>query len=718
MAHFVKTNAQGQFTLNGKPWFFHGSTYFGRRPGTCCGSWLGEHFAHNFRMLRDDVARMKDAGLNAVGLFLPGADFYQPADLQPNKTLFEQLDRVLDVIARGGLRSVVFPCTRISRETWCRVARVQPGAELWNAATSGEAERCLHWTYRFFLRRYADRPEVIGTMGRVGRFDFPGWNPPRAQASPVHSHWHRWLKRRFGGNFSLARKLLDLTRREKAWNQIALPPETPAHFSRESPRAFEYALMQQVLISQANRRLFRLMKTLAPRQLSINDMEGVEFAVGLINVLVPELVTADVLWLECYNWEGMRGTHDTSPRDQQWLVEPVANKPTIDLIGNAGYVQMLVRWMQQSAKALILCHGTDIGNRRGVPDETTQALMIDRFNAYIKSCDAYGINYWCWTDDELSRSAVLPSADLARSVEDRKRYQQAGETMGLLRFDGSERPALGVARATGRSLPCRAAISASRQVLVLFPTPLFQSLYRYRSNCTGFGIFTALARQGIFATAAFTSTGENFISPQRLARHRLIILATPSYTRDHPEVPPRLLRYVKAGGTLFLPLALPDKIEDPYVKVRPSPTLAALAGCAVVHRRQECRAITAIESHHRHFATGGLTRWNLPEPAWLTHVTPTPTAEILVSANGSPLLYRHRLGHGMVYVFTWSLDVYLFNGAQYDYSGGHWDWLWQGLAAALPLRQDVFNPMTRAIREMSWQGSVGGSATATTDPAR
>lgn len=703
MADFVKTDGRGQFMLRGKPWFFHGATYFGRRPGTCSGDWLGEHFAHNFQFLPDDVQRMKDAGLNAVGLFLPGANFYRPADLQPDEAIFAQLDRVLDVIAAGGLRSVIFPCTRINREAWCRVHNLNPGPELWNAATHPEARKCLHWTYRFFLQRYATRTDVLGTMGRVGRFDFAGWDPPSAQASPVHRHWHEWLERRFHGNFSRARHCLQLTRQETAWHKIVLPQETPAHFARGGPRAFEYALMQQVMISRANSRLFRLMKALAPNQLSINDMEGVEFAVGLINVLVPEMATADVLWLECYNWEGMRGTHDTSPRDQQWLVEPVAGKRTIDLIGNAGYVQMLVRWMQQSRKALILCHGTDIGNRRGVANETTQALMIDRFNAFIHSCGAHGINYWCWADDELSRSAVLAGPELARSAAARQRYWQAGETMGLLRFDGSERPSLAAARAMGRSVQGQPATPSAHDVLVLFPTPLFQSLYRYRANCTGFGIFTALARQGILADAAFTSAGENLISLQRLAVHRLIILGTASYTRDHPEIPASLLRYVKAGGTLLLPLAYPDSLEDPYLQRGPSRALAVLAGCNPNSPRRACHKHSQIKSRHAHFPTGGLDHWDMAEEAWFTAAVPVASAQILVEAEGLPLLYRHALGKGMVYVFTWSLDVLLFKGRQYDYTGGDWDWLWQGLAQEMGLVQKLLNPMTRAIREMTYQ---------------
>jgi hypothetical protein len=703
---FVTTDRHGQFLLGGKPWFLHGATYFGRRPGTCGGSWLGAHFQHNFKFLAEDCRRMRDAGLNTVGLFLPGADFFRPSDLAPVEDRFRELDRILDTIAESGLRTVVFPCTRIAKEAWCQARQVDPGTELWNAATNADAEASLHWTFRPFLERYADRPDVVGTMGRVGRFDFVGWDPPTALAAPVRSHWQRWLKHRFHDDFALARELFGLARDEADWNRIRLPQETPANFSRSSPRAFEYALMQQVMISEANRRLHRLMKKLAPRQLTINDMEGVEFPIGLINVLVPELVTADALWLECYNWEGMRGTHDTDPRHQVWLVEPVANQRTIELVGNAGYVQMLVRWMQQSGKALILCHGTDIGIRRGVATEAEQALMVDRFNAYFQACGVHGINYWCWTDDDLSRSALLPPEQGPEAEAARKRYWQAGETMGCLRHDGTERPLAAVVRATGRSLAGRGAAASPHEALVLFPTPVFQSLYRYRANCTGFGIFTSLARQGLLADAAFTSAGETLIAANRLKPYRLIILGASSYHRDHPEIPGLLLTYVRSGGTLFLPLALPDRLDDPYLQPRRSTALSTLSGWAKFHGRAERHHVGRIVSRHPRFVTGQTPSWDLADEAFFTKVAPVATAEVLVEADGQPLLYRHRLGKGSVYVFTWTLDVHLFKEEQYDYLGGDWDWLWQGLAQELDLTQDIFNPMTRAIREMTYQTSV------------
>lgn len=700
MPSFISTDDRGQFLLGGKPWFLHGVSYFGRRPGTCGANWLGQHFDHNFEHLRRDVGKMADLGLNTLGLFLPGGSCFD--GVTPNEAMFAQVSRILDVVADGGLRAVVFPCTLIGKEQWCQATGVTAGEELWNPAVNVEAEKAMHHTVLEFARRYKDRPEVIGYMRRAGRLDFRGWDPPEALGSPVHSTWYTWLKRRFKADFAAAKDLLELEPQESDWTKIRMPAEMPANFARSNPRAFEYCVMQQVLISEANSRLYTQIKRIAPRQLTVNDMEGVEFPIGLLNVLVPEMATADVLWLECYNWEGMRGSHDTGAAHRIWLVEPVADRRTIDLVGNAGYVQMLVRWMQRSGKALILCHGTDIGLRRGVSTESEQALMIDRFNAYIHDCGAHGINYWCFSDDELSRSAVAPGVDPA---EARKLYPQAGETMGLLRFDGSERPVAAMVRSTGRSLRNQPAADSPHEALVLFPTPIFQSLYRYRSNVTGFGIFTSLARLGILADAAFTSAGESLISVEDLARYRLIVLGINQYHRDHAEMPDRLLQYVTAGGSLLLPLAHPDQIDDPYIKPRKSEALSQLSGCAKLLSRENRLTLAPITSHHRSFPTDQTPAWTLPEDGWFSDVEAVAGAEVLARANGRPLLYRHRIGKGSVYVFTWTMDVLLFHDQQLDYLGGNWDWVFQGIATELSLTQELFRPMTRAIREMSYRSA-------------
>lgn len=703
---FVQADKNGQFTLDGKPWFLHAATYFGRRPGTCGANWLGANFAHNFKLAKDDARRMQDTGINTVGLFLPSSDFFNPETLAPQASMFGQLDQLLDLFAARGLRTIVFPETgsyEKLKDIWCRVHDVDPGPTLWCPAVHPEAEKCKIYALTAFARHCAERPDVLGTMSRVGRFSFPGWETPESLAYPVQKEWGAWLRRRFKGDLKLARELLELQKDETAWGTIRMPPHMPANFARANPRSFEYALMHQMLITRANDRLYRAIKKVAPHQLTINDMEGNEIPMGNCNVLIPELCTADAMWLECYNWEGMRGSHDTGERDQQWLVEPVANKPTTELVNNAGYVQFLVRWMQQSGKPLILCHGTDIGNRRAVATEAAQALMVDRFNAYIQACGARGICYWCWTDDELSRSALVPPDQAADNAEARKLYWQAGETMGLLRHNGTERPLASVVRAAGKSFPNSPVVESPHEALVLFPTPIFQSLYRYRSNCTGFGIFTSLARQGILADAAFTSVGEKPLRGSRLKPYELVILGMADYYRDYPETPDMLLKYVQNGGTLFLPLALPDRLDDPYCKPRRSAALATLTGCAKFGGRRLCHKLTMITSKHPRFIVEQTQSWEVADEAFFSKVKPVAGAEILVEADGAPLLYRHRVGKGAVYVFTWTLDVYLFNGTTYDYLGGNWDWLWQGLALELKLTQNVFNPMTRAIREMTYR---------------
>jgi hypothetical protein len=285
-----------------------------------------------------------------------------------------------------------------------------------------------------------------------------------------------------------------------------------------------------------------------------------------------------------------------------------------------------------------------------------------------------------------------------------KEYQQSGETMGLLRLDGSERP-------VGRYIAARSGASRRRppapepsDTLVLFPCPLFQSMNRYRANLTGFALLTSLARQGILAEVAMTSAGGELIAAEDLADYRLVILGAGQYRRDHPQVPDVLAGYVEGGGALFLPLGHPSEMEDPYVRPVEVAALRRLSGCAELIGDDPCDSIEGIKSRHAAFVTEMTPGWELEmdRVARLAQVRPGEGAEVLVEADGTPLLYRHGIGEGTVYVFTWDLDVLLYRGEELDYPGGHWDWLWQGLASEAGLRQDDRNAMTATIRDMTW----------------
>jgi hypothetical protein len=697
MASFVTTDAEGNFVLDGRPHFVHGATYFGRRPGTCGADWMGEHFEHNATFLERDFGAMAELGLNMVGLFVPAREFFR--GLEPVPERFERLDLVLDAMGKCGLRAIVYASRAVSREAWCEEHGVEGGEELWHPAVSADAEAHRIASDTAFRSRYAGRPEILGWATTVGRFFRYGFDVP-----PVRQAWARWLEERFQGNMARARELLDLAPDERSWAEVRMPTEMEPYLNEDNPRSFEFALMQQVQCARCEARVIEALRAVTPDHLMVHAMEGCCFSSGHLTDLVPEMIAADALWLECYNWEGLRAYHfgDGPPR---WMKEPVADKPSADIIANAGYVQMLVRWARRSGKPVIICHGVDIGERkRGTLTEEDQELLIGRFNTCAVASGAHGVNYWCWSDDELSKTytrafGIEYTVDTPEAGKD---YLQAGETMGLLRFDGSRRPACDRVRALSDRMAGRPAAKPPGEVLVLFPAPTFQSLHRYRSNLTGFALFTSLARQGILADAAMTSAGEELIAADALAPYRLVILGAPEYTRDHAEVPPLLLHYVRGGGALFLPLAEADRLQDPYGKWREAPALAELAGAAGPAGREPCARVGPLHAEHPSFALELPASWELQtdEEACLTRLAPADGAEVLVRSGAEVLLYRRRVGCGAVYAFTWSLDALLFRGREVDYPGGDWDWLWQGIAQELGLKRNRDNPVAEVVREM------------------
>jgi len=700
MESFVATDDGGNFTLDGKPWFYHGATYFGRRPGTCGADWMTEHFEHNLQFMDRDFASMRELGLTAMGLFVPGRSFWD--GLEPKQRMFDRLHTVLDKAGDAGIRTVLFGARGMSREAWCKAHGVDPEAESWHPAVNPEGLNYTVDAASGFISHFADRPEVIGYLVGVGRLFRYKFTVP-----PVGAAWAEWLEERFDGDFGRAAELLAVDADERDWADIRMPVAMEPYFNEDNPRSFEFALMQQVLCRRATARLIERLREVAPNQLLMEAMEGCCFSTGHLTTMVPEMVTADALWIECYHWEGLRSQHLLDEGELRWMREPAADKPSVDIINAAGYVQMLTRWMERSGKPMIICHGVDIGEeRRGVRSEEDQLLMLDRYNTFFQSSGGHAINYWCWSDDELSKtftrhSGVEYGPD---TPAEEKPYQQAGETMGVVRYDGSERPVAARIRACSRSSRGKPRVEKTHEALVLFPCPIFQSLHRYRSNLTGFAIMTSLARIGIFADVAFTSAGENIVTVETLRPYRLVIIGAPEYTRDHPEVPSVLLDYTRQGGTVMFASGEPGVLEDPYLKSRDVPELRELTGCAELLGRQACPKLEGIRSENSSFPVESTPSWELDmdEEAFLTRVEPIQDAEVLATAGDVPLLYRHGVGEGTAYVFTWNLDVLLYKGDQIDYKGGHWDWLWQGLADEVRLSQDARDPMTATIREMTF----------------
>jgi hypothetical protein len=690
---FVATDSDGNFTLDGKPYFLHGATYFARRPGTCGADWMGENFAHNAGFFEQDFATMRELGINTLGLFVPARTFFD--GMSPVQERFDQLKQVLDAMRPYGLRAIVYANRALSREAWCAENGVDPDAGYWHAAVNPHAERYAIDSHAAFRRRFADRAEIIGWATKVGRFFRYGFDVPG-----VREAWTRWLRDRFGEDLERLRGLFGLSGDEQTWEDVRMPTEMEPYFNEDNPRSFEFALMQQVLCARASASLCRALRPVTPNQLLVEPMEGCCFSSGHLTDVIPERVAADALWLECYHWEGLRSYHfgDGPPR---WMKEPIAAKPSAHVVSHAGYVQMLVRWARQSGKPIIICHGVDIGEeKRGARNEDDQRLLIDRFNRLTVASGAHGSNYWCWNDDELSKTytrqfGVEYTVD---TPQDEKAYWQAGETMGVVRYDGSQRPVCRHIRELSSRMRGEPAAPSPRDVLVLFPCPVFQSLYRYRANATGFGILTSLARVGVRAEVKMTSAGEDVITVDDLRPYRLIVMGANEYVRDHPGVPGELLEYVEAGGTLFFALGEAAWLQDEYLRWHACKALGALSGASLVERA-DCNRLAQIRSEPGAAALPAEWELRTDEPAFLTRVDAPDGAEVLANADGAALLYRRALGRGMVYAFTWNLDVFLFKGGTADYGGPDWDGLWTEVLAALAIPRDPDSEIARVVAE-------------------
>ncbi len=277
-----------------------------------------------------------------------------------------------------------------------------------------------------------------------------------------------------------------------------------------------------------------------------------------------------------------------------------------------------------------------------------------------------------------------------------KAYQQAGETMGILRYDASDRPICDDIRKLSARV-MNGAEDPDAQVCVLMPSPVFYSNYRYRANQSVFGIFNSLARVGISTDSRFTSSGESLIDAKLLDRYRLIVLGASTYRRDHPEIADMLLEYVKNGGNVFFAMEKPDRILDPYLRETESTAMRDLTGCDawVQIPKDELTNISAD--------TGVSESWRIlhDEPVHFSKVSLPESSVVMATADGMPLLYKNRVGKGCVYVFTWNLDLFMFKGDVMDHYDEGFDWIWRAISGDISLCRDNANELKTVLQEIT-----------------
>ena len=160
-----------------------------------------------------------------------------------------------------------------------------------------------------------------------------------------------------------------------------------------------------------------------------------------------------------------------------------------------------------------------------------------------------------------------------------------------------------------------------------------------------------------------------------------------------------LLNYVRDGGNIFFALEKPDRILNPYLHETDNPELRELAGCLKCERIAK-NEICSIRStaNFPNIAES----WSIfhDEPVYFADVTLPESAEVIATADGKPLLYKHNIGRGHVYVFTWNLDLFMFKDHIMDHYDNGFDWIWRVIADDLNLYRDNENELKVVLEEI------------------
>jgi len=279
-------------------------------------------------------------------------------------------------------------------------------------------------------------------------------------------------------------------------------------------------------------------------------------------------------------------------------------------------------------------------------------------------------------------------------------------------YEGHPRPVAALASQYSAELRRRSAserrsAAVQPEVLLLSSAALMHTLFRRMAYPTASAVGSALLRCGCEPDYLWTARNRLHIDAETLAAYRVVVIADSMFVRDATQTPELLRDYVRAGGTLVLPLGQYDTIEDPFGVRHPSPALRELSGVDLDGPRnwpgagEPCRnwpfgaqpanepgfdahrfprVLWAICPEFRHLAPApgrqqmlGFTSY---DGDYFTAVPALKAgAEVIAvskyETGTKPFLYRHNLGRGTVYVNAWTNTMYRDRSPRQDY--GEWD---------------------------------------------
>lgn len=720
---YLKINPEGKLLLDNEPFHLYTVVYFGRSPGTCIGNWLDdEHYKFNKRFFDYDFEIMKSLGINTVTIYWYGGKQFIKG--KPNEKVWERLDEIIEKIKKLDLRVLLYTC-RINpglKDPYLDL--VTPYEDVMGEPLSvDEKAKCLHpavnesifqayfKTAEFAAKRYASEPAVVGHFNPIPRLVFTGRVIPG-----LKELWHNWLEQKYKNFKNLVNTYGKLSENPKSFQEVKLPQEVENGFSLCDPRSYDYVLMQQRVVGKSMHRFQEELKKAAPNQLVVTSLEGCEWENAEILSYWPVEKKLECLWIEQYNWCGVRSSQSGETSSDTHYPRFSTRKDAIETVSPSTFPYLFIRWVKETQKVpVIICHGVNLNPWYGTPTEYDQMVLFDRFNRTSIEAGINGIAYWCWMDDKTSFTAYPGRRDRRRN-----RLISPGETMGIVRYDGSLRPVSEVVKVYSKVEPTilNSYQNLKRETLLLIPIGRAVTLHRHQTLLTAISVLNPLLRIGILPEIKFTSDDDKPISMNKLTPYSLVILADSEYFRDDPKVPDELKKYVEKGGVLFLPVHHPEKMEDNFGKTISSKSLFKLCGEPILDEKEpfvEGRVvnwfITDEFATGLHFVSGEFSIGASEDSeAKITRIIKLPQKARVISMlkfpdGNFPFLYYHPLGKGWVFCFTGSLNVFRSYYDRFDFGHDDFDWLFYKSLEIAGIKHNLVSSLRTFIREMTFPSS-------------
>ena len=717
------TLRDGLFYRQQQQVLLNGPVYFPRKPGTCSGDFFPDAlWPEALGHMERDFARMRELGCTMAVPFVKATLLWK--DGKPVESMFARMQTMIDLATQHEL--YLIPFISLGARSWPEVLGrpLQEGVPGGNRpAFNPEVYEALYRNHREWLLRFGQQAAVPLIGGPVGNrlwTAYAGFRPGEPEAAellPVKPRWQQWLREQYADDFdAFLSEHPRLPEAPARWEEVALPVEVSGQFTEADSRTFTFLKFQAHSAAETSRRFHRQIKEELPWARSMGIHEGCEYNTGPQETYIPGLIDYDAVWVEMYGFNMTSGSHVAPDWQREGFFEPTTGKQAIDSLSVISEAWERARYLKAAAPktAFFPCHGSVMtAFLRWAMGEREQRILYERLQRTYLEAGAAGIGFWCWSDDETS---ARPEPEF---------IEREGEQMGVIDYHEAYRPIARRMYAYQHAAPPVTRVSG--EVLLLRPTPHFMGMDMVDGNMTAACLTSALARLGVNPEVkASWYQGRGPMPVEELLPYKLVVVAADEYRKDFPEMPQRLLEYVRQGGRVLLAMSEAGEMLTPTFQQRYNPALAELLGYPHIEATYHQHYNPWTVSLRWRILPGVLPYWDARQGRYMPGrrekrmtfkwITLPDTAQLLAEAIApapekgddptqlqkyfiqqqkmgpwSPLFYRQPIGAGAVYVCTYSLNVFRSRLDEIDVQRDDWDWM---LQLAIDEAQVTTDPMS------------------------